>query len=197
MGDSTTAQGRGAVDEQRHGGGAADVVERGDRLEGPDLAVGVLEGDERRRVGAEGAGQRITGDAAQPVDGQWHGLRVGVVGLVEQDGTVCGGGDDARAHASAGVAEPRDPGAQGVGAARVERDLVGSRAEGGGDALAGPVEQVAGPSTLAVQAPWVGPARVESGEQGLPGGGVQRAAGGVQHAPTVTPPVPWKFRTMH
>jgi hypothetical protein len=84
-----------------------------------------------------------------------------------------------------------------MGAAGVEGDLVGAGTEGGSDALTRPIEEVASPSALPMEASGVGPARVESGEEGLAGGRVQRAAGGVQHASTVTPPVPSKFRTMH
>jgi len=79
----------------------------------------------------------------------------------------------------------------------MEGELVGPHAERRGEALASPIKQKASLATLPMQSSRVGPARVKGREQSVAGGGVQRAAGGVQHVTTVTPPVPGKFSTMH
>jgi len=91
-----------------------------------------------------------------------------------------GGGDHPRPAAARAVEGPLDGPAHGRLARGHEGELGRADTEAGGDHLGGLVEQAPRGACLGVQAPRIGPARVERGEQGFPRHRVHRRAGGVE-----------------
>ena len=105
----------------------ADAGDLGHRLQGPDLAVGRLDGDEDR-VLRQGLPDVAGIDAAEPVDGDEHGLEpelLQALGRVE-DGQVLDRRDD----------DPLAPGPAGQGHA-LEGQIVGFGPRGGEEDLLG------------------------------------------------------------
>ena len=152
-------------------------------LHGADLAVGVLECDRGHRWAvSNGAPQRLGREATHVVNAQGSLVRVGLLHLAQEERLVDGRGEHPGADTPTRVPQPCEARAQGVCPAGVEGHLVGTGAQRRGEALSGTVEKVTGLATLAVEAPRICPARVEGRKKGLASGGMQRAAGGVQHA---------------
>ncbi len=189
---------RRAIDEKRKASVTAYRKKVLEGLDGADLAVGVLERDRSHRwTVSNGEPQRLGGETSPEVDGEGSAVGVGLVRLAQKNGLVDGGREHPGADTSTSVAQSGDPGAESMNSTGVEGDFVGAGTHRSSDALSRAVEKMSSLTTLPVKASRVGPARVEGREEGLAGGGMQRAAVGVQHACTVTPPVPEKFRVMH
>ena len=174
-GRSHPAEGGGGIDNEGDSCRPGCGMDGLERLHGPHLAVRVLEGRGNDTVGSQARGIRLGVDPAETVD------RDGPDGFgQEQDLELDRGGEEDLAHPAPGMAEAGHRDGQRLGAEEVEGQLVGSDPGPVGEDLAGLVEEPTRSPSLGVQAARIGPAGVDRGQQGLPGGRVERGPHGVE-----------------
>ena len=165
----------GGVHQQRHPGPGAERGDLTDRLDGPHLVVGALQCGQCGVGAQQGAeGRRV--DPAGAVDGGDRDLaaaRLVAFGDVQHAGVLHRGVHQVRAAPPVTGEGAQQAELDGLCPAGGEGDLVGPRAQDGGDRLAGGVQQHPGLPAGAVQPGRIGPALVQGGGQGLPRDGVQ------------------------
>jgi len=93
-------------------------------------------------------------------------------------GVLDGGVDDLPRAGAVAADQAQQPAVDGLGAGAGEAHLVGAHSEALGHDRAGVVEQQPGRSAWPMQPARVGVPLVERGQQGVPGGRVQRLRGG-------------------